>query len=180
MTQNTNWQNVTYSLENLKAETAFNPQALLDLDQDRLEAFIRPSGFYSSKARSLKVVFDWYSQYGFDPKRVNKSLSIDRDLRKELLSPYGIGSETANVLLLYIFDRVSFVADTYARRLFSSLSDQDFKTYQGLYSLIDLKKDLNLLEAQEFHGVIVEFGKVYLRKNQSKEENFLSGYRIII
>ena len=89
-------------------------------------------------------------------------------MRKQLLALKGIGPETADVILLYLFDRKVFVADEYARRLFARLGFGEFTSYDqlkratlGLPELVDLKT------CQEWHAVIDEHGKEY-RKNKGQ------------
>ena len=50
------------------------------------------------------------------------------ELRKQLFELKGIGPETADALLLYLFDRPVFISDEYARRLFRRLGFGNFDT----------------------------------------------------
>ena len=55
------------------------------------------------------------------------------------------------------------MSDAYARRFFGRLKGEDYPHYKGLHHKIDLEKEgFTLEEAQEFHGLIDEFGKMYL------------------
>lgn len=64
----------------------------------------------------------------------------DAELRTELLGLFGIGGETADDLMLYVFSRRTFVADTYARRLFAFLGFDVPAGYpgipQGLFAVV--------------------------------------------
>ena len=60
------------------------------------------------------ILTAWYHQYHFDPQAVQKE-PMPR-LRKELLSIRGIGTETADVILVYSFYKASFIIDAYTRR----------------------------------------------------------------
>ena len=77
------------------------------------------------------------------------------DLRSGLLSVNGIGSETADDILLYAFERSVFVADAYTRRLFSRLEliDNDLG-YEKIRSVFEgqLESDTQLFN--EYHALI--------------------------
>ncbi|AXY26781.1 deoxyribonuclease I [Suicoccus acidiformans] len=178
LTQNTNWNNVELSLAQLKKATAFEPEQLLALPRAELEGLIRPSGFFKNKARGLQEFFQWYESFAFEPEAVNAVFPEDQVLRKELLRLHGVGEETADVLRLYVFDQVTFVSDAYARRLFTQLTGVIFPKYKDLQERLTLNSAFNLAEAQEFHGLIDEFGKVYLRGSGKFSESFLAGIRL--
>lgn len=174
LVQNTNWNNVELSLANLHQATQLDPVAIRELSRDDLEVLIRPSGFYKNKAKGIQDFFHWFAQYENDWDLVNERFTTD--LRSQLLSIHGVGQETADVLGLYVFDRVTFVSDSYARRLFHALTGQTFTNYQQLHRLIDIQGDFSLQEAQEFHGLIDEFGKQFLSRNPLFHTSFLSNF----
>lgn len=178
LVQNTNWLNVTRSLENLRNLTGFEPDNILKLDHDQLKDAIRPSGFYKNKSRAISDVFKWLESHNVDYDDIQQH--YQESLRKKLLSLHGIGEETADVFLLYIFDQPVFIADSYARRLFSQLNIDKIETYTKLKRKISELDDFSLLEAKEFHGLIDEFGKVYLRSNELFERSFLFGDELIL
>lgn len=53
-----------------------------------------------NKAKAILALFSWLDQHHFDYDRI--VTQYRDDLRKELLSIRGIGSETADVLIVYI------------------------------------------------------------------------------
>ncbi|MGH2102482.1 MULTISPECIES: endonuclease III domain-containing protein [Aerococcus] len=175
LVQNTNWRNVDKSLNNLKAATAFLPEEILKLNVEDLEILIRPSGFYRNKARTIQATFEWFNDHNWDYQAISDQYGDH--LRSELLKIRGIGFETGDVFRVYIFDQPAFIADAYARRLFSWLTGNSYTTYQSLYQEINLPDDFNYEEAQEFHGLIDEFGKLYLGKNGQVKEIFLSNHK---
>lgn len=62
------------------------------------------------------ALLTWLKHYQFDlQKAATKDFS---SLRKELLAIKGIGEETADALLVYVFDQSTFIADKYAQRMF--------------------------------------------------------------
>lgn len=173
LVQNTNWRNVERSLSNIRIATQFNPEELLKLSEAELQELIRPSGFYKNKARAINAVITWLQEHHYDFKAIDRLYTTE--LRNELLKLRGIGFETADVLLVYVFDRVVFIADTYTRRLFTALGVQS-KDYRDLYSKVKLPEHFTTVHAQEFHGLLDEFGKRYTTTKGIKEKTFLDDY----
>ncbi|MEY8371570.1 deoxyribonuclease I [Aerococcaceae bacterium 50-4] len=174
LVQNTNWRNVDKSLANLKAATAFLPEEVLKITVDELETLIRPSGFYRNKARAIQATFEWFNDHHWNYQAISDQYGDQ--LRNELLKIRGVGFETADVFIVYIFDQAVFIADAYARRLWTWLTGKEYKTYQNLYQDVQLPDDFTYQEAQEFHGLIDEFGKLYLGKGNKVAEHFLADY----
>ena len=54
LTQNTNWQNVSKAIANLKKAKVLSPKKLYSLPQSRLAQLIRPSGYFNIKAKRLR------------------------------------------------------------------------------------------------------------------------------
>nr|WP_243394351.1 DNA lyase [Bifidobacterium parmae] len=180
LTQNTAWGNVDRSLKALKAAGMLEPHAIaaVEPDSQALQDLIRSSGFYRNKARTLRSLSRWYvDRCGADPGGV--AGVPDDALRAELLSLFGIGGETADDLMLYVFSRRAFVADTYARRLFAFLGfavPAGYPAFHKAFSPVVLASGLDVAQLQEFHGLIDEFGKAY-RDDRAKAASFLAGWR---
>ena len=178
LTQNTAWGNVASSLNALRQAGALDPRAIAAMGDARLQALIRPSGFYVNKARSLKALCQWCLS------RCDVDLSRARDipdaaLRAELLGIFGIGGETADDLMLYVFDRRAFIADTYARRLLTFLGVDAPRGYEALCALAMswvLADGFTVTELKELHGLIDEFGKRY-RTPEAMGASFLAHVR---
>lgn len=162
LVQNTNWRNVEYALANLRELTNFKADELLALDTDRLMTAIRPSGFYQNKARAIEQLIVWLAQYDFDYSAIRQSQPFD-ELRTTLLNQRGIGDETADVFLLYVFDYPVFIADTYARRLFQQHGMTQANNYKELQKQLVLPSNFTALQAKELHGLIVEYGKLKVK-----------------
>lgn len=178
LTQNTAWGNVDRSLAALKAAGALEPHALATMEPERLRNLIRPSGFYVNKSRTLQSLSRWYEERcGAAPE--GAATIPDAELRAELLGLFGIGGETADDLMLYVFSRRTFVADTYARRLFAFLGfdvPAGYPAFHKAYSPAVLGTSLSVGDLQEFHGLIDEFGKAY-RDEEAKGASFLAAHR---
>ena len=171
LVQNTNWQNATYSLAKLLQATNFIPQKILSLSTKELEKSIFASGFYQAKSRCIKAAFTWFEENAWDYQAIR--LRYGTKLRSELLKLPGIGEETADVLLVYVFDQPEFIADKYARRLFSYLGFKA-ESYRQLKQQVSLPKDFSFSAAQELHGLIDEFGKEWLKDQQQFASSFLA------
>jgi len=178
LVQNTNWNNVGKSLANIKKATSFDANKIAGLDRDELIEFIRPSGFYKNKSKAILGVFQWLSDHNYDFKQIKQQYG--ENLRKELLNLHGVGDETADVLLLYVFDVSVFIADNYARKLFAALGQPLFKNYRELKKRIKNFEQFTLEEAQEFHGLIDEFGKISLKNEHDFQSSFLADYSLTL
>jgi len=170
LTQNTNWRNVERAIENLKRTNALTVAGISGLAETALGELIRPSGYYTVKARRLAN----YVAYINDRYRgdFHASLSGDpADRRAELLSVSGIGPETADSILLYAGGHRTFVVDAYTRRVVSrhGLAPAD-ATYEELRSLFmdNLPADAPLFN--EFHALLVAVGKRFCRPREPRCE----------
>lgn len=170
LVQNTNWQNAAKSLQNLRLLTQLHPEKIAALTQADIIEAIRPSGFYTNKGRAIIEFFAWFQEFDFSFDRIKKVYGTE--LHKQLLSLRGIGEETADVLLLYVFDEKVFIADKYAQRLFTYLGWSTATNYRQLHQQVDLS-EFTLAEAQEFHGLIDEFGKIFLKSPTTWQQSFL-------
>ena len=154
LTQNTAWKNVEKALDNLKKDKLLSFEGIRKTPIRKLESLIKPAGFYKQKAKYLK---NFTSLYG--------SIKELEDIeRKELLKIKGIGEETADVILLYALNKLSFVIDAYTRRILKRMWGIS-GSYNDLKTLFEknIPKDLKLYK--EFHALIDEHGKRVCRKS---------------
>ena len=101
-------------------------EGILALPLEELQERIRPAGFFKQKSQTIRGLLIWLREVGgFE---VLSKIGTE-DLRKQLLELKGIGPETADALLLYLFDRPVFISDEYARRLFRRIGFGNFETY---------------------------------------------------
>ncbi|HCM84499.1 MULTISPECIES: endonuclease III domain-containing protein [Enterococcus] len=175
LVQNTNWRNVDYALVNLEEATQFLPEKVLALDKEQLQDLIRPSGFYKGKANTIMALLTWLEGYHFDLVQVaRKEFSA---LRKELLAIKGIGEETADALLVYVFDHSTFIADKYAQRMFERFGFAA-AGYKQLKSQIMWPETMDTLKAQNLHGWIIEYGQVYLKNDELWQSGPLKDFKL--
>ncbi|MGY4687007.1 endonuclease [Petrotoga sp. DB-2] len=171
LTQNTSWNNVEKSIENLKQRDLLEPEKLSKIEEDDLAQLIRSSGFYNLKSKRLKNFLEWLKKYNYDTDKIkNKSVT---SLREELLSIKGIGKETADSILLYAFEMPVFVIDAYTKRMFSRLGlilSREYDEFQNFFEK-NLTKDVQLYN--EYHALIVKHSKVYCKKTPKCSNCFL-------
>ncbi len=159
LTQNTKWEKVERSLQNLRSNDLFSLDALNQYDTDLLMSLIRPSGLYKSKAvyikKLLRAITDEYSDF--------KTFTEEVD-REWLLAQKGIGPETADSILCYACAREEMVVDAYTARLLYAFG-LEYEAYDDIKSWCSegLQRVFGVGELPEkyalFHGMIVEFVK---------------------
>jgi len=163
LTQNTNWSNVEKAINNLKSTELLTPEKLYRSDISQLAELIRPAGYYNIKAKRLKNFLSWLFE-DYDGCLENLGGLSTSQLREELLAIKGIGPETADSILLYAFDRNSFVVDTYTARIAvrHELIEPgcDYEQLRELFQS-NLPADVKLFN--EYHALLVRTGKEFCR-----------------
>ncbi|MEZ7602875.1 endonuclease III domain-containing protein [Streptococcus sp. 27098_8_91] len=146
-------------------------EGILDLSLEELQERIRPAGFFKQKSQTIRGLLIWLREVGgFE---VLAKIGTE-DLRKQLLELKGIGPETADALLLYLFDHPVFISDEYARRLFRRLGFGNFKTYSEMHAVYgNVLEGLTLKQCQEIHAVIDEHGKAFSKSKGQLDESWL-------
>ena len=146
-------------------------EGILALPLEELQERIRPAGFFKQKSQTIKGLLIWLREVGgFE---VLSKIGTE-ELRKQLLELKGIGPETADVLLLYLFDRPVFISDEYARRLFRRLGFGNFDTYNEMHAVYgNVLEALTLRQCQEIHAVIDGHGKAFGKSKGQLDECWL-------
>ncbi len=168
LTQNTNWANVEKALGNLKDAGQFSFRGLLDMDQEQLAEYIRPSGYYNIKARRLKNLFQMIEDKYAGEFTFFFEDNLE-DSRENLLAVKGVGPETADAILLYAAAKPIFVIDTYTHRVFSrhQLVEEDTDYFSLQQEFMDnLPEDTVLFN--EFHALIVAVAKEFCKKTKPR------------
>jgi endonuclease-3 related protein len=127
----------------LKKAGLLSIKKIAELDSpEELVPLIRVAGFYQSKPKRL-----------WDLCRYLKKVKVPQ--REELLKIKGIGPETADTILLYVFDQPTFVIDEYTKRLVKELGLAKKFDYSYLKALFEksLPKDPRVY--QDFHALII-------------------------
>lgn len=158
LTQNVAWRNVEYAIAALKDGGHLRPEGILALDHAHLAEIIRPAGYMNAKARYLHNITRW-----FQGTHAIASSFDTPTLRASLLGVTGVGPETADDILLYVYKRPIFIWDVYARRLLTHLGYPVPSTYEAARRTLGRHvsaADFSVEELSVFHGLIVEAGKI--------------------
>lgn len=163
LTQNTNWSNVEKALDNLKTAGLLDAEKIDKLNQESLAQLIRPAGYYNIKARRLKNFVRWFCQeYDGSVERLAE-LSVER-LREELLSVKGIGRETADSIILYGLEKLTFVVDSYTYRVLGRHGCIDPESdYAQIKEYCESQLPDDIYVYNELHALLVQVGKHHCR-----------------
>lgn len=173
LTQGTAWTNAAKAIHCLKEAGSHRPEALARLSNAVLARRIRPAGFHNVKAARLKALTAWWLDNG--GYRGLNAWSTEA-LRAGLLEVRGIGRETADAIVLYLFERRVFVVDAYARRIFSRVGLIGGREgYEHLRARLQDDFSGQTPECNEYHALIVEHGKVHCRTRPLCEGCCLAG-----
>lgn len=168
--QQTTEKNAHKALSNL--EPYLTIESLHEIEIETLQELIRPAGFFTQKSNYIKALISWFISHGSDFDKF-QAYSTE-ELRKELLTIKGVGFETADAMLLYIFERNVFIADQYAIRLFNRLGFGPYKTYEEMRKdFIHLTERIPHELCKEWHATIDVHGK-HFGKDKNMDETFLS------
>ncbi|MFH1829794.1 MAG: endonuclease III domain-containing protein [Pseudomonadota bacterium] len=168
LTQNANWRNAELAVRNLKQAGVLSPKDMLALHPLRLQNLIRPAGFFRVKAKRLIAFLKYFvGEYGGSAARMAKE-DLEK-LRPELKAINGIGSETADSMLLYALNKPIFVIDAYTKRILSRhalCTEED--GYDELQELFMDRLPHDVVLFNEYHALIVEVGKTHCRPTNPK------------
>jgi len=163
LTQNTSWRQVETAIAQLQAADCLTPQAILACQPERLQEWIRPSGFFRQKSERLVTLSAFYLQHGgVDGLRLLPMPT----LREMLLGLHGIGAETADCILLYALNKPVFVVDTYTKRLAHRLGwlAESVVAYDAVQGFFHQQLQAGVPLFQEFHALIVQHAKQHCLK----------------
>lgn len=157
LTQNTAWRNVEKALIALKRARLLSLSRIVVFPTRELATFIRPSGYYNQKAKKLKAFAAFVAARGQGRLLALRSVAT-MPLRAELLKVHGIGPETADSILLYVFGKPTFVIDAYTKR-WCAEKKIVLVTYEAYRQFFEKHLPRNVALYQEFHALLVAWGK---------------------
>ena len=158
LVQNVSWKNAKIAIESVKSKGLLNPDSLYKIDEKSLSTMIRSSRFYNQKATKIKnFVNHLYKHH--NGLLDNLFTGNADEIRKELLGIKGIGKETADCILLYAGNKLSFPSDAYTKRIMSryGLIPAD-SNYNEMRKYFMENIDQNLYIYNEFHALIDHHG----------------------
>jgi len=158
LTQNTKWENVEKSLDNLKVCLGeITLEKLINLSTYELINLIAPSGFKNQKSKRLKLlcqnIFDDFVDFETFKE------SVGRDW---LLAQKGIGYETADSILCYVCGRDEMVVDSYTNRLLKSYGFE-FESYDEIKQWLEFGINENYDKVITLYAYEISINKVYAR-----------------
>lgn len=173
LAQNTSWKNAEKAIAELHKEKMLDVEKIAKYNSKRLAMLIRSSGYHNQKARKLKeFCAHLLENYKGDlSKMLGKQIP---ELRNELLSLNGIGNETADSIILYAAQKPVFVIDAYTKRIAERFGITDEKDYLKLQEFFESRLKKNERLFNEFHALLVKFGKEFCRKKPECGECFLN------
>ena len=161
LTQQTTWRSVEIAIKNLKGKGLLDPHSLATAPLNHVERLIGHTGFYRQKARRI-ITFSQYLVTKYDGS-LDKFFNKPKvQIRRELLSLEGIGLETADSILLYAADRLTFPIDAYTIRLCERLGIEELK-YETLKEFFESNLPRDLETYKELHALIDKLGKTYCK-----------------
>lgn len=131
---------------------ASTPGELLDLAPSRIEAAIRPVGFYKTKARSLQAIAALLLQ------RHGGQVPADLDA---LLALPGVGRKTANLVLTEGFGMEGICVDTHVHRILNWWGFVETKAPEETEQV--LRETLPKAWWIPVNGLLVSFGQTVCR-----------------
>lgn len=167
LTQNTAWQNVRRTIENLRRAGLLSFAAMRRAPRPELATLLRPSGYFNQKAKKLDHFLRFVvREHGGSLARMFRQPTAR--LRDRLLGLNGIGPETADSILLYAGGRPAFVVDAYTRRILARhglIREED--DYEEIKRLFEANLPRSVRTYNEYHALLVEVGKRFCRPRQA-------------
>ncbi|MGS0764215.1 endonuclease III domain-containing protein [Syntrophomonas curvata] len=168
LTQAVAWRNVKRAIDNLKSARLIDIDALLDIDLEILAGHIKPALYHRQKAKKLKAIMAYIA----DKYDGDLDLMFQEPLpklREELLAVWGIGPETADSILLYAGDKLTFVVDAYTKRIFHRLGlTGEAVSYQEMQEFMEDNVPPDLYIYNEYHALLVGLGAGYCKKSKPR------------
>jgi len=153
LAQSTSWVNAESALWNLAQNNLISEKKLNNIDLEDLAQLIRSSGYFNQKAIKIQNLLQFLRQ---NPISLLKNSDIGI-LRKNLMNIKGVGPETADSIVLYAFNKPSFVVDAYTKRLLSRIGIIPQKSnYAFIQNLFHTQISADFVVYNEYHALIVQ------------------------
>jgi len=166
ISQNTNWRNTQRAFENLKLNFSIDPKSLALADISALENALKIAGLHRVKARVIKYVSQIIHFCLNDDLSIFDKLSLE-EARKILLLLPGIGYKTADILLLFSFNKPVFPIDTHIFRVTRRIGFVQRKVnYENLRQIMESLLPADLYKIA--HISLIMLGRQYCRPKNPK------------
>ncbi len=157
LTQQAKWEKVEISLLNLQNNGIDSLKKLAESPLAELTVWIKPSGFYNTKGKYLKILAqNIIKEFGsFEAF----SHEVTRDW---LLAHKGLGQESADAILCYACEKEFMVVDAYTTRLLASFG-YEFDSYEALQEWMYEGVLTHWKAVQALYGYPISLQEVYAR-----------------
>ena len=163
LTQNTNWGNVEKAINNLKAADVLDCGKIDKMSHEELAPLIRPAGYFNVKSRRLKHLIHFLQSRYEGCLEVLADQPVDM-VREELLSVKGVGRETADSIILYALEKLTFVVDAYTHRILARhLCIAPESDYDEIKEYCEDQLPSDIAVYNECHALFVRLGKEYCK-----------------
>ncbi len=161
LTQNTTWKNVETAILSMKRNSLIDLERVACSEQETLENSIRSSGYFRQKAGYIKQIAS--SIIGKYHSLAEMHSSSTEELISFFSAERGVGRETLDSILLYLFNRRTFVVDAYTRRIFNRIGYPDSVTDEFIRKSVT-EDSFSVEELKNYHACLVELAKKYCMK----------------
>jgi endonuclease-3 related protein len=164
LTQQTTWRSVEIAMRRLRAAGAVTSRGLRRLPRRRLEAMLRPTGYFRQKALRLRHVVHQLT-IGYGSTLAGLLTTHPKQVRRVLLKTTGVGPETADCIELYAAGRSAIVVDGYASRIACRLGwIASPRAASALRARLATALPPDPVLLNEWHALLVELGKRICRQ----------------
>jgi endonuclease-3 len=139
---------VTYPAAQRLYKLADTPEKMMKLRTKHIEKAIYPAGFYKTKAKRLKDI---------SKTLVEKYNSKVPDTIEELVKLYGVGRKTANIVMVFGFNKPAIPVDTHVHKMANRLGWIKTKTPEQTEQ--ELRKKLQKKYWLEINELFVRHGQ---------------------
>lgn len=169
ISQNTNDKNTIKAFERLSKTIGVTPESLAKSDVAKIEECLKIAGLYRNKARVIREVSRIIlEEYGGSLKPILEK-PFD-EARKALMKLPGVGTKTADVVLLFSAGKPTIPIDTHINRVSKRLG---LAPKNGDYEKVRLALQslFNPEEYMDAHILLILLGRKYCRaRNPSCQE----------
>ncbi|XBH21901.1 hypothetical protein V5R04_01350 [Jonesiaceae bacterium BS-20] len=161
LVQQTTWTSAHKALQNLRAAGVLDqPELLLQLPITDLTELVWSAGFHTRKPGYLRSAATWLLEHAQDGTDLE-----DGTLFQSLTTISGVGPETAHLIMLSTYGRKTFIADAYARKLFTGVGLVNLpKGYLPLHAFASrFCADFSHQDFVDFHALKVLFCQAVAR-----------------
>lgn len=159
ISQNTNDRNAAKAFESLSKQFKITPEVLANTEESKIEECLKVAGLHRKKAKIIKQASKVILEKFDAGMKCIFSLPLE-EARAKLLQIAGVGSKTADVLLLFCAGKPTVPVDTHVNRVSKRLG---LAPEKGNYEAV--RKSLQSIYSPEdylaIHVLLILLGRKY-------------------